>query len=149
METKVLASVLHLVEQDGFLKFEQVLQHHVTQETVPLQCQWHNAKGSEKQVTWETYNNIDTRSWYIHNDCRYGPHMGVAAPNIEDRQKCDGSKYTYGDYWEKVVHTVLRRHKHTERIICVNDPYDQRHTIKDSESLLRQKNAPISNEISR
>ena len=44
-----------------------------------------------------------------------------------------------------MVHTVLRRHKHAERVICVNDPYDQQHTIKDSVRLLRQKNAPISN----
>ena len=43
------------------------------------------------------------------------------------------------------MHTVLRRHKHAERIIGVNDPYDQQHTIKDSERLLRQKNASISN----
>ena len=56
----------------------------------------------------------------------------MAAPNIEDRQKCDGSKYTWGYCREKVVH------KHAERIICVNDPYDQQHTIKDSKRLLGQ-----------
>ena len=69
----------------------------------------------------------------------------VAVPNIEDRQKCDGSKYTWGDYSEQVAHAILRRHKHAELIICVNDPYDQQQTIKDSERLLRDKNAPISN----
>ena len=50
METKVLACVLHLVEQGGSFKSEQVLQHRVTPKK-PLQCQWDNAKGSEKQVS--------------------------------------------------------------------------------------------------
>lgn len=36
-------------------------------------------------------------------------------------------------------------HKNAERIICVNDPYDQRCTIKDSECMLRQKRSSISN----
>ena len=75
--------------------------------------------------------------------------MGViwrmAAPHIEDRQECGGNKCTWGDYREKVAHTVLRRHKHAERVICVYDTYDQQNTIKDCERLLRQKNAPISN----
>jgi hypothetical protein len=43
------------------------------------------------------------------------------------------------------VHFVVTRHKHAERIICVNDSYDQNHTIKDSEIILRQKTLPISN----
>ena len=77
MDPKYLASVLHLVDQGGSLKFEQVrfAASCNTRNFVPLQCQWHNAKGSEKQVTWKIYKDIDTRSWYIHNDCRYGPNM--------------------------------------------------------------------------
>ena len=41
----------------------------------------------------------------------------LAAPNTEDREKSDGSKYTWGDYREQVVLTVMRRHRHAERII--------------------------------
>ena len=64
---------------------------------------------------------------------------------IENREKGDGTKYTWGDYAEKLVHFVLKRHKHAERIICVNDSYDQNYTIKDSERILRQKTLQIGN----
>ena len=43
------------------------------------------------------------------------------------------------------MHFVLKRHVHAERIICVNDSYDQDYTIKDSERMLRQTTLPISN----
>jgi len=69
--------------------------------------------------------------------------MGViwhlAIPTIEDREKGDGTKYTWRDYAEKFVHFLLKRHVHAEHIICVNDSYDQDYTIKDSERMLRQK----------
>ena len=65
---------------------------------------------------------------------------GLTTPTTEDREKGDGTKFTWGDYAEKLVHSVLARHKHAERIICVNDSYDQNFSIKDSERRL-----PISN----
>ena len=43
------------------------------------------------------------------------------------------------------MHLVLKRHAHAERIICVNDSYEQNYTIKDSERILRQKNLPVRN----
>ncbi len=69
----------------------------------------------------------------------------LAAPTTEDREKGNDTKYTWGDYAEKVVRSVPTRHRHAERIICINDPYDQKFTIKDSERMLRQKGTPISN----
>ena len=50
-----------------------------------------------------------------------------------------------GEYEEKLVNFVLKRHTHAERIICVNDSYDHNFTIKDSERILRQGNLPIRN----
>ena len=69
----------------------------------------------------------------------------LAAPTAEDREKGDGSKYTWGDYSQKVVSLVMTRHKHAHRIICLNDAYDQKYTIKDSERILRQKSIYICN----
>ena len=40
----------------------------------------------------------------------------LTTPTIEDREKGDGTKYTWGDYAEKLEHFVLTRHKHAERI---------------------------------
>ena len=58
----------------------------------------------------------------------------MVAPSIEDREKCTIS--TLGeDYREDAVNTVLRRHKHADRIICAYDPYDQQLCIKNSERL--------------
>jgi len=36
----------------------------------------------------------------------------LTTPTIEDREKGDGTKYTWGDYAEQLVHFVLMRHKH-------------------------------------
>ena len=69
----------------------------------------------------------------------------LTTPSIEDREKGDGTTYTWGDYAEKLVHLVLKRHAHAEQIICVIDSYEQNYTIKDSERILRQKNLPVRN----
>lgn len=63
----------------------------------------------------------------------------LSTPTTEDREKGDRAKYTWGDYVEKLVHFVLTRQKHADRIICVSDSYVQNYTTKDSERILRQK----------
>jgi hypothetical protein len=69
----------------------------------------------------------------------------LAAPTAEDREKADGSNYTWGDYAKKVVSLVVARNKHVHRIICLNDAYNQKFTVKDSERMLLQKRTHISN----
>ena len=73
----------------------------------------------------------------------------LTTPTIEDREKGDGTKYTWGAYAEKLVQFVLRRHARAQRIICVNDSYDQNYTIKDSERILQQKDLPVSKKNSK
>ena len=68
-------------------------------------------------------------------------------PTTEDREKPDGTKFTWGDYAEKLVNFVLDRHQNTERIILVNDSYQQSHSIKDSERLLSQKTQSVKNVV--
>ena len=118
METKA-PSVLYLVEHSGSLKFEQALQHHIAQETLSL----FNVNGTMRKVqkskllekfTMTSITEADTYTMIVD----MGLIWRTAAPNIEDRQECDGSKYLRVDYREKVVHTVLRRHKCAERIMC-------------------------------
>ena len=69
----------------------------------------------------------------------------MTAPTTEDREKDNGIKYIWSDYAGKVVQFILTRHKHAERIVCVNDSYTQTHSIKDSERMLRQNNQRASN----
>lgn len=69
----------------------------------------------------------------------------LTTPTTEDREKADGTKLTWGDYGEKLVNFVLNRHTNAERIIFVNDSYEQDFSIKDSERQHRKKNQSISN----
>lgn len=69
----------------------------------------------------------------------------LAVPTTEDREKRDGTKFTWCDYAQKMVDFVLRRHPNAERIICVNDSYEQDYSIKDSERIHRQKQMSIKN----
>jgi len=55
-----------------------------------------------------------------------------------------GTKYTWDDYAQKMMNLVVRRHGNADRIICVNDSYDQNYSIKGSEKL-RRKQLPIRN----
>ena len=68
----------------------------------------------------------------------------LSSPSKEDREKIDGTKYTWGDFADKLIRMVLSRHGNAERIILVNDNYSQMSSIKDSERMLRQskKQAP-------
>ena len=61
----------------------------------------------------------------------------LAAPTVEDRDKGDGSPYTWGDYANKMTSMILARHKDANSIICVNDPYGQTESIKYDERELR------------
>ena len=69
----------------------------------------------------------------------------LAVPTTEDREKRDGTKFTWCDYAQKMVDFVLRRHPNAERIICMNDSYEQDNSIKDSERIHRQKQMSIKN----
>ena len=141
MEHNTLASVLGLVETSGALKLQEVLQHRVTAECLSI----FNVNGTirkaqksklQQKLTMTVIPEPDVYTSIID----MGLIWHLTTPTIEDREKGDGTKYTWGDYAEKLVHFVLMRHKHAERIICVNDSYDQNYTIKDSERILRQKN---------
>ncbi len=69
----------------------------------------------------------------------------LSSPNKEGREKADGSPFTWGDYAEKLVKLILKRHESAESIICVNDNYSQSVSIKDSERMLRQANKQVAN----
>lgn len=69
----------------------------------------------------------------------------LAVLTTEDREKRDGTKFTWADFAQKMVDFVLRRHPNAERIICVNDSYEQDNSIKDSERIHRQNQMPVKN----
>ena len=42
----------------------------------------------------------------------------LATPTTEDKEKPDGTTYTWGDYAQKLVELVISRHNKAEQIIC-------------------------------
>jgi len=148
MERKALAQVLGLVETSGSLKLKEVLKHRVTSECLSI----FNVNGTFRKAPESklqqklTMNVMPEPDVYMYTSViDMGLIWRLTTPSIEDREKEDGTKYTWGDYAEKLVNFVRKRHMHAEHIICVNDSYDQNFTIKDSERILRQGNLPISN----
>ena len=69
----------------------------------------------------------------------------LSSASKEDREKTDGTKFTWGDFAEKLIQLMLSRHGNAERIICVNNNYSQISSIKDSERILRQSKKQVPN----
>ena len=57
----------------------------------------------------------------------------LSTPRKEDREKKEDSVYTWRDYACKVYETIISRHKHANKIILVNGPYNVDENIKDCE----------------
>ncbi len=125
MESKAMASVLGLVENSGVLKLEDVLQHRVTAECLSI----FNVNGTMRKVQKSKLQEKLTMTPVPEPDVYtsivdMGLIWHLATPTVEDREKGDGTKYTWKDYAEKVVRAVMTRHRHADRIICMNDLYD-------------------------
>jgi len=146
MERDAMAAVVGLVDSSGALKLEDVMQHRVTPECLSI----FNANGTfrksqkSKLLQKLTMTVIPEPEVYT-SLIDMGLIWRLAVPTTEDREKRDGTKFTWGDYAQKMVDFVLRRHPNAERIICVNDSYEQDYSIKDSERIHRQKQMPVSN----
>ena len=146
MECKALSSVVSLIETSGALNLENVMCHRVTNECLSI----FNANGTMRKVQKSklqqklSMNTIPEPDTYI-SIIDMGLIWHLATPTTEDREKMDGTKFTWGDFADKLVHFLLARHKHAEQIICVNDPYNLPYSIKDSERILRQENLNIPN----
>ena len=146
MERVALASVIELVDKSGALKLEDVLEHRVTEECLSIFNVNGTMRKTQKSKLLQTMNisvsPIPT-SYTVIVDM--GLIWRLSCPNKEDREKEDGSPFTWGDYAEKLIKLILKRHESAERIICVNDNYSQRVSIKDSERMLRQANKQVAN----
>ena len=59
----------------------------------------------------------------------------LATASAEDREKPDGSIFTWGDYADKLFSIALARHPQSHQIVFVND---LEFTTKDSEHERRQ-----------
>ena len=137
MEGKAMASVVNLVETSGLLSLSEVMKHPLTEECLQLFNTNGTFRKTQKSKLLEklTQQSINVPSYIALIDM--GMIWRVASPTAEDREKGDGTRYTWGDYAQKVCSIILARHVNATKFICVNDPYDHAESIKDNEHDLR------------
>ena len=148
MEKQALSAVVELVEIAGAFKLEDILKHRVTEESLAI----FNVNGTmrkcqkSKLIKSLTLNNISQP-----NDYTALVDMGLiwqlATPTTENKEKADGSLYTWEDYADKVFKLILERHPNAKRLILINDTYKAPYSIKDSERLIRSGSKPVKNEF--
>ena len=61
----------------------------------------------------------------------------LSTPSLEDRERSDGTSFTWIDYASKICSVLMIRHKNASQLLLVNDRYDMVFSIKDSECHLR------------
>ena len=133
MENKALASVVNLVDVSGLISLTDLMKYRITEECLIL----FNVNGSfrktqkSKLLQKLVQEPIAVPSYTALVDM--GMVWRLASPTMDDREKPDGSYYTWGDYTKKIVSMLLARHEDATTIICINDPYDCTESIKDDE----------------
>lgn len=132
MENKALTSVVNLVDVSGLISLTDVMKYRITEECLTL----FNVNGSfrktlkSKLLQKLVQEPIVVPSYTVLVDM--GMIWRLASPTMDDREKPDGSYYTWGDCTKKIVSMLLARQDATT-IICINDPYDCTESIKDDE----------------
>ena len=145
MESRVLASVVNLVDVSGLL-LPELMKHRVSEECLTL----FNANGTfrktqkSKLLQKLALQPLDVNSYVALVDM--GMMWHLASPTAEERVKSDGSPCTWGDNTNKTGSVILECHVNATTIICINDPYDYAESIKDDERELHiQGQGPILN----
>ena len=145
MESRALASVVNLVDVSGLL-LPELMKHRVSEECLTL----FNANGTfrktqkSKLIQKLALQPLDVNSYVALVDMGIMWHL--ASPTAEEKVKCDGCLYTWGDYTKKIGSVILARHVNATTITCINDPYDYAESIKDDECELHiQGQGPIPN----
>ena len=145
MERQALACVVNLAEESGGVHLEDILQYRVTEECLSLFNSNGTMRKTQKSKLLRTMSLVPVPAPRIYIAIvDMGLLWRLAIPSIEDREKPDGSIYTWFDYGEKMLSLLMARHRKACQIICVNDQYTQHCSIKDSERIRRQK-CPVGN----
>ena len=135
MENRAMAKIITLAQElEDSLVLAEVMEYRVTEECLPI----FNINGTMRKVQKSKlvgkFNFVELEalnSYIVLVDM--GFIWRLSTPSAEDREKLDGSRYTWGDYATKMFNCIVQRHRNASQIILVNDPYDLTYSIKDSE----------------
>ena len=109
--------------EDTF-RLSDVMQYRVTDECLPI----FNVNGTLRKVmksklvdklNLEEINSLNNYIALVDN----GFIWRLSTPSAEDRDKLDGTDYTWGDYANKIYNIVAGRHRKDTTILFVNDSY--------------------------
>eukprot|EP00794_Sanderia_malayensis_P017851 gene17851-19634_t len=135
MENKAMAQIMALAQSSAAkIDLVQIMGHRVTEECLSIfninatMIKVQKSKLVEK-LKFVSLSPMDSYTAIVD----MGFIWRLATPTTEDREKNDGTYYTWNDYADRVFSLVLSRHRNASEIIFVNDPYDLEMSIKDSE----------------
>ena len=135
MENKAMSDIIILAEKcQERIDLEHIMEHRVTEECLPIFNINGTIRKGQKSKLLEKLNFVElsTSEQYIAL-VDMGFIWRLATPSTEDREKRDGSSFTWGDYAQKIFNIICTRHAQASEIIMVNDPYDVPINIKDCE----------------
>ena len=142
MENKAMANVVTMCCQEKAIPLVDVLKHRITEECLSI----FNTNGTMVKIQKSKLLEMLEWSPMPHSKlqtCLSIIDMGfiwrLCTPTAEDREKDDGTVYSWEDYSKKVFKTVLSRHPTAKTLILVNDPYTNEVSIKDSEHRRREE----------
>ena len=121
MEAKAVISMLELVADNEVLK--KAFDYRITEHCLSI----FNGNGTIRKCQKSKIVEMMKLVNIVMNDYIAIVDMGllwrVATPTAEDRDKGDGTFFTWKDYADKVFNIITCRHKGASTIIAVNDYY--------------------------
>ena len=123
MEIKALVATLDLVTKTDPELLRKVFDYRITENCLSI----FNSNGSirkcqkSKLIQAMELNPVSIRNYISIVDM--GLIWRLATPSIADKDKNDGTCYSWKDYADKVFNLILSRHPNATTIIGVNDYY--------------------------
>ena len=139
MEKKGLSTIIEIVEMNSDLDLCQIMENRITDECLSI----FNADGTLRKV--QKSKLIDRLHFEPTKLDQYigiidmGMIWRIATPKSDEREKADGTPYTWDDYATKIINIIFGRHLNAVTLVLVNDPYDLQYTLKDAERASRSK----------
>ena len=132
-----MASIIALAEADDEkCNLVYVMDYRITDECLPI----FNVNGTMRKT--QKSKLVDALNMEVINPApkEYIHCRRLSTPSLEDRERSDGTSFTWKDYASNVFDVILSRHRYASQILLVNDRYDMAFSIKDSERNLRSTN---------